>query len=150
MCYYTDSSPLGVSKNIAVSSFDAHFLASEHPGGSYPPTSQTEKPSQKEGIFCSCVQTARSICQPQLPKGDAIDLQPNGPPQQNGIVLLNYTNSDNETIGHMACIQAMLPKGMWVQEGNKEECEYTERFVSYDDPAIRGFWHIENGFALSK
>jgi len=92
----------------------------------------------QDGIFCSCIQSARSFGA-DLPKGDAKDLVPNGTPAQGGVVLLTYGS-----VHHVAYIQALLPKGMWVQEGNKVRCTETERYIPYDDKAIRGFWHEDN------
>ena len=93
-----------------------------------------EGPSD-DGSFCSCVVYVRSkgVDIPPLGEDGTPDLlDPNVPPTQGGAIIFEY--------GHIAYIEALLPKGMWISEANKTPCEYTERFIPYDDPSIRGFY----------
>lgn len=86
-----------------------------------------------EGIYCSCIHSARAFGL-NLPRGDAKDLVPNSIPTQGGGILLSYPSAE-----HVAFISAVLPGGVWVQEGNFRRCQYTERFIPFTDPRIRGF-----------
>lgn len=92
-------------------------------------------PVEPKSSFCSCVEYVRGkgVDIPSLGEEGTPDLlKSNSQPIQGGAVLFSY--------GHIAYIEALLPKGMWVSEANKKPCEYTERFVPYDDPYIRGFY----------
>lgn len=84
--------------------------------------------------YCSCVSTVRKLGA-NPPKGDAKDLITNGIPTVGGIVKFKYGE-----IYHIAYIQFFVGNGMWIQEGNFVVCEFTERFVSFNNPFIIGFW----------
>ena len=88
----------------------------------------------KESVYCSCIATARMLGA-NLPKGDAKDLKRNSPPTVGGVVILRYGS-----VYHTSYIQYLFPGGMWVQEGNKIPCKYSERFIFFTDPNIIGFW----------
>jgi len=146
MCYYNDMPRNTEVIEHAESSLVtiSHTVVTTNPAGDLVPYQPTETlSSSDEGVFCSCVRSARYLGV-NVPLIDAIDLQPNGPPQVGGVVLLNYLNSDGEVVGHMAKIEGLLPKGMAIREGNKKRCLETSRFIFYSDPAIRGFWHENN------
>lgn len=97
---------------------------------------EVEKPPVKEydPVACSCVIFASQFL--DLPKNtDAIDLISNSQPYIGGGILLNY-----ESIGHIAIIIDFKDNGFLVKESNYKECKYTTRLISFDDPAIRGFY----------
>lgn len=72
-----------------------------------------------------------------MPRGDAKELMPNSEiPRIGGVVILKY-GSDS----HVAYIFRVTGEGLFIGEGNFDECEYTERLISFDDPAIVGYWH---------
>lgn len=60
---------------------------------------------------------------------------PNSFPVVGGVVLLTYGD-----IEHIAYIQFIMLGGMWIGEGNYKSNQYTERFISFDDKHIRGFY----------
>lgn len=97
---------------------------------------ETTEQSIETSIFCSCVKYVRErgVNLPKLgSQGTPNQLTPNSPPVQGGAVIFSY--------GHIAFVEAIMPNGMWVSEANKKPCQKTERFVRYDDPSIRGFYH---------
>lgn len=87
-------------------------------------------------IYCSCVQTARWLGVPIETGTNAKDIKPNSYPVKNGLVLFSYKNDD-----HVAKIIKFFNDGFWVREGNFDECQITERFVSFKDPYLKGFWN---------
>lgn len=94
-----------------------------------------------ESIYCSCILTARHLGA-NLPKGDAKDLQRNSTPTIGGVVILKYWSEEQQDwIYHTSVIQFLMPGGMWVQEGNKIRCKYTERFIHFSDSHLIGFWN---------
>lgn len=99
------------------------------------PTVEDEVVEVNNSVYCSCIQTAR-LFGLNLPRGDAKDLMPNSPPIEGGGVLLSYHSG---TVQHVAYIQSILPEGLWIQEGNFHKCEYSERFIPWNSPHIRGF-----------
>ena len=87
-------------------------------------------------IFDSCITTARWLGVP-IPRGtNAKDIKPNSYPIKNGLILFSYDNND-----HVAKIVSFLTNGFWVIEGNKIAGKLTERFVSFKDPFLKGFWY---------
>lgn len=88
-------------------------------------------------VYCSCVRTARSLGA-KIPFKDAVDIEANSMPVVGGGVLFSYEDYD-----HVAKIVALLKDGMMIQEGNFRRCQYTERFIRYDDKFIRGFHYSE-------
>lgn len=103
-------------------------------------TTQEEPDSNTSGfsIGHTCITGAR-VLGANVPKGDAIDLPVSGPPVSGGVVKLKY--GEGVYGHHIAVIQAVLPKGLYIAEYNyKEDGQYGERFIPYSDPAIIGFW----------
>lgn len=92
----------------------------------------------EESIYCQCLKTSRSLGA-NLPYINADQLNKNGTPTQGGVVILKYGD-----VYHTAYIQFILKGGLWVQEGNYVRCKKTERFISWDDPNIIGFWSEDN------
>jgi len=109
-----------------------------------PPTPISEAQSQpipvsEESIsvstLCSCVLYVRSkgVDIPKLGNNGTPDfLKPNSIPAKGVAILFTYD--------HIAYIEKIETTGMWISETNKEDCKYTERFLLYDDPTIRGFY----------
>lgn len=87
---------------------------------------------------CSCVTGVREFGA-NIPKGNAVDLPTGHPPTVGGVVKLKY--GEGIEGHHVAYILAILKTGLFVQEKNYlPDCEYSERFISFDDPHIVGFW----------
>jgi hypothetical protein len=86
---------------------------------------------------CSCVVYARSRLS-DLPRiNTPADLTPNADPLVGNAVLLQYQ------IAHIAIIEEVLPDGVFVSEVNfsrSQTCQVTGRFISWRDPALRGFF----------
>lgn len=88
-----------------------------------------------ESITCSCIETARALGVP-IPSGtDADDLDPNAPMAEGNLALFSY-----DSVDHVAVVDAVFDYGIWIKEGNYEECEYTERYVPLSDPRLKGFF----------
>jgi len=89
--------------------------------------------------YCSCIVTARMIGL-DLPKYvHAGDIRPNTSiPEIGGGILLSYS------VEHIAVIKGMDSVGMFVAEGNFERGKYTERYISFKDPSIRGYYVLRN------
>lgn len=86
-------------------------------------------------IGCSCVRTARSLGI-NIPYGmDAVDLKPNTDKPEVGIGVLIKTEN-----GHIAKITKIEEDKLWVIEGGYSDCEIVERFYSFDDPRIIGYY----------
>ncbi len=86
--------------------------------------------------YCSCVVYARSLIH-GLPRGNASDFKPNGQPQVNGLVLLNY-----DGIAHVAVILSFTKNGVLVSEGNYHRCKKDTREIDLSDTHIIGFYHL--------
>jgi len=87
-------------------------------------------------VYCSCVQTAKSLGV-NIPSGNnASDLEPNtDEPQVGQLVLLHYPKAS-----HVAVILSISEEGYLIEEGNYHPCEHTTRFIKKDYHAIYGFW----------
>jgi len=86
-------------------------------------------------IYCSCVQTARSLTHMAVPHLNADAIKPNSTPVIGGLVLLKYGE-----VSHVAVIKYFIGTGIYVYEGNKDKCQYSERFINLNDENIIGFW----------
>lgn len=94
---------------------------------------------EEEIVECSCIKTARNYGV-DIPYGtNAEDFKPNSTPEINGLVLFKYSKSY-----HIAVIVEFVDGGMNVYEGNFNNplngCREGHRFISWEDPYIRGFW----------
>ena len=84
---------------------------------------------------CECVRYLREVLDVPI-RGNAQDILPNVDiPIVGGVVLLEYGD-----YSHAAQIQYLLPKCMYVKQGNKISCQATEECIPYDSENIRGFW----------
>jgi hypothetical protein len=99
-------------------------------------TTTTKKEIAQGTQYCSCVLYARALI-PNLPRGNASDFKPNGPPQIDGLVLLDY-----DGVAHVAVITGFTADGIIVSEGNYHHCKKDTREIPLSDIHIRGFWHL--------
>ena len=84
---------------------------------------------------CECVRYLREVLNVPI-RGNAQDIIPNvDVPLVGGVVLLEYGD-----YSHAAQIQWLLPKCMFVKEGNRITCQATTNCIPYDSSNIRGFW----------
>ena len=89
-----------------------------------------------ESDLCLCMRTARNLGA-NLPFVDAKDLKRNSTPTIGGVVIFQYGE-----VYHVAYIAYIFPGDLYVKEGNYiKDCTYSERFVSWKDSAIIGFYH---------
>lgn len=91
---------------------------------------------KSDDSICSCVQYVHSKI-PSFPLGDADKQVPNGTPEVGGVVIFRYLNG----VGHVGIIISLEADGFWVDDFNYHHCQTSHRFIRWDDPAIRGFWH---------
>lgn len=94
----------------------------------------TEETAVSE-VACSCVKTARMHVE-NLPMGNATELEVNTMiPSVGAVVKMQYPS-----VGHVAVIQKITTKGMWIIEGNYHKCQISQRFIPFDYPYIVGYW----------
>ena len=101
-------------------------------------TNQTPTTTQLDidPILCSCITGLRSFGVLLPPKPvNAEDLESNTTPHNGAIILFSYPNSF-----HAALITFVFPGGVLIEETNYNKCKYSERFVEWNDPYIRGFY----------
>jgi len=84
-------------------------------------------------VPCSCIKSARHFGVP-LPHLDAKDIKPNSLPVVGGLALFNYSG-----MAHVAVITSLEAEGFRVREGNKDFCEFGQRFVRWDGENLKGF-----------
>ena len=91
-------------------------------------------------VLCSCVQTAKYLGV-NIPSGhNAWDLKPNTDvPRVGQLALMAYIKT-----GHVAVIAEILEDGYLIVEGNYRTCQWTERIIPKDYPALIGFWDEDN------
>lgn len=83
---------------------------------------------------CSCIKTAKVLG--ANISGDAKDIIPNtNYPHVGGVVKFKYSNNY-----HVAYINKVTALGIEVTEGNFKPCLIANRFISWSDPHIVGFW----------
>lgn len=87
-------------------------------------------------LACSCIRTVRSLGF-KLPYGtNAEDLKPNTKIAIGTLALFKFSNAS-----HVAVVVKIEENGFWVREGNyPTACEFSERFVKYDDWFLIGFY----------
>jgi len=87
---------------------------------------------------CSCVLYLRNEKRVNI-HGDAIKQIPDLTIQRpvfGDVAIFNYSG-----IGHVGITKGVSPngRGFFVEDFNYRKCQKLERFVSFDDPALRGF-----------
>ena len=65
-------------------------------------------------------------------------LEPNVPKDQVAEGLAVLMQGYNEP--HIAFVKEVSPTGILITETNFKHGKYTERFLTHDDPHIRGYW----------
>lgn len=84
--------------------------------------------------LCSCVKYARTLI-PALPMiRTPRDLSANTSAALGVAVLLDYN------LAHIAVLTRIEGNGFFISESNFKFCQKTERFITFTDPALRGFW----------
>ena len=103
------------------------------------------QPVSDKSVYCSCIVAARMVMPDLARYAFARDIPANL--SQNDLkvgdaILFNYPSVPE---GHIAVIGKFV-EGGWISnnEGNYERCKKTERFISYDDPFIRGFHRAQS------
>ena len=94
-----------------------------------------EPPPIVNEVYCSCVKTVREFI-PNLPRQDADQFISNTSPSEGVAVLFEYSNGTH----HIAYLHKMTSKGFYIKQGNKIPCEYSEEFIEWSNPFIRGFY----------
>jgi len=85
-------------------------------------------------IACSCVKTARSLGVDIPYNTNAEDIKEGANPVVGGLALFRYGSTS-----HIGVIEETQEKGFWMNEGNFYECEYSRRFILWNDPNLIGF-----------
>lgn len=125
MCYFVDTesvTDLSLSVEIQESTTTEESLATSDNGG----------------IFCYCVTTARQLGV-DIPIGtNADEFKPNTTPHIGSLALFQY-----DDVSHVAVVSEINKDNFKVRQGNKERCEYSEEWVAWDNPHLKGFWAPE-------
>ena len=84
---------------------------------------------------CSCIHTARQLGV-NIPLGtNAEDIEATSTPYVGALALFKYSNG----VSHVGVIIAIVEEGFYIDEGNFRRCEYTRRYIEWDDPFLVGF-----------
>lgn len=97
-----------------------------------------EEVKKVDSIYCSCILYLKS--RGVGISGNASTLIPTyqGPAYKGFVVLFKYNNGEY----HAALVEEVYPSGNFlISEANYERCQFGERVVFKDDPALRGFIH---------
>lgn len=97
---------------------------------------EIEKIEKIDNTYCSCIKTARRLGIAIPYNTNASDFIPNTTPHVGALVLFKFTND----IYHVAYIDKITNDGLFILQGNKEKCKYTEEWISWDNPYLIGFW----------
>ena len=86
-------------------------------------------------IRCSCVRYARSLGV-ELPYDlIPIDLGPNTDIEIGAVAIFR-----EKLCGHIGVVTRIGDKGFWIKESNYVECEITERWISFEDHRLIGYY----------
>ena len=93
-------------------------------------------------IYCYCIKAARNEGVDIPYSTDAGDLKPNVTPQVGALALFLFPPNKEYPNGvpHVALIDEMNAGGFHVRQGNKISCEYSEEWISWENPYLAGFW----------
>lgn len=84
--------------------------------------------------LCSCVLYMRSLGHDVY--GNALNVPSNTTtPSVGDLALFTYPNGK----GHVAFVEQVLQDGISVSETNFKNCQWTRRFVEFDNYALRGY-----------
>ena len=94
---------------------------------------QALKDGNEDWLFtaCNCYQYMKLF--KKVPK--MADIVPNTTPSVGSIAIFYYKG-----VKHIAYVTALEAEGFFVKEGNYKKCKKTTRFISYTDPALKGFF----------
>lgn len=71
------------------------------------------------------------------------EIQPNTTPSVGAVAIFIYSEKGTGMpVKHIAIIVAVKETGFVIKECNFHRCHCGERFISYSDPHIVGFWRI--------
>lgn len=97
---------------------------------------QTYETPITRDMLHSCIKYVRSKGVP-IPYGTNADsLYPNTTPFVGAVALFRYPNDY-----HVAYVERITEEGFYISETNYSHGKYTERFISWDDIYLRGFWY---------
>lgn len=87
----------------------------------------------EEYLWVSCNCYAYASLFNKLPR--MVDIVPNSNyPRVGGLVVFRYANEK-----HLATVVSVEQEGFWVKEANFSPCVIGNRFVSWQDKALKGF-----------
>ena len=93
----------------------------------------TEAPTNWSEL-CSCVLYVKALGHDI--SGNAVNLKVNTTtPQVGGLALFRYPDGQ----GHVAFIEQVLEDGITVSETNYNRCQWSRRFVEFNNYALRGY-----------
>lgn len=86
-------------------------------------------------IRCSCIRAVRSWGV-KIPYGmNAEDIEPNTEIEIGAVAIFREKNG-----GHIGVVTRIGEKGFWIKEANYVECEITERWISFEDKRLIGYY----------
>lgn len=85
---------------------------------------------------CSCVLSAKAITGYAQTVGYAINWPLNSSiPTLGGVVVFKIG-----PYGHVAVIDAINADSFHIKESNYRYCQFTQRWIAFTDPTIKGYW----------
>lgn len=91
-------------------------------------------------FLCSCM-AGLNAWGLKIP-GNARELTPNTSPAIGRVALFKYNEGKDVNDFHAALITGFTKNGFKIKETNFKKCRYTERFISWNDKFLRGFYEI--------
>jgi len=86
-------------------------------------------------IRCSCIRAVRSWGV-ELPYGISVeDMEPNTGIEIGAVAIFNEKDG-----GHIGIVTKIGKKGFYIKESNYVECEITERWISFEDNRLIGYY----------
>jgi hypothetical protein len=84
-------------------------------------------------ILCNCWAYVTQRIGKVMPMANFV---PNSEPLVGGVAIEYFGN-----LKHVSYIIEVTELGVTVQETNHTHCQYGERFIPFNSPRLRGFWH---------
>lgn len=92
----------------------------------------TTTPPVEDALACNCYAYVRSLI-PSLPLANK--LEGNSPAKAGAVAIFDYHG-----LPHYGIVVSISGDGFMLQDSNFKKCKYLTHFISWNDPAIEGFW----------
>lgn len=105
-------------------------------------TPTTQPPVLAQEVLCSCVKGVRNFI-PTMPYGDANNVFSNSELFIGVVAIFWFPPSKTYPKGtkHVAYVDQIKGNSFHIKQTNKQTCQYTEEWISFDDPNLLGFYN---------